>query len=381
MLEQIIIGLLIVTIVLMLYFNLSKGDNQEDFNIQAIKDVQVEIKEKIIERDTLDLESIEKAKLSSETEAKILREELKDLKELIEKERKHRGEAYGSISENVKLLQEQYKGLELSATKLSSALSDNSMRGNWGEVQLRRVIEHSNMLRHADYVEQKTIEAKDGSKQRPDVIINMPGGRQLVIDSKAPGRLLDAYDSKDPDEKEKLMGQFADDVWETVKSLGQKSYQDSIKDKSGNKVSPDFVIMFMPGEHMLQIALLYRPTLWEEAVEKNVILASPYILLALLRSVFYSWQQEEKNHNAEKILEVTEDLADRIDTFIGHVEGIGKGLQSSINSYNKTVGSYNRRLLPAQEKLNELKGSNENFLEMKDIEDSPRVIQEKLKTE
>ena len=381
MLEQIIIGLLIVTIVLMLYFNLSKGDKQEDFNIQAIKDVQVEIKEKIIERDTLDLESIEKAKLSSETEAKILREELKDLKELIEKERKHRGEAYGSISENVKLLQEQYKGLELSATKLSSALSDNSMRGHWGEVQLRRVIEHSNMVRHVDYVEQKTIEAKDGSKQRPDVIINMPGGRQLVIDSKAPGRLLDAYDSKDQDEKEKLMGQFADDVWETVKSLGQKSYQDNIKDESGNKVSPDFVIMFMPGEHMLQIALMYRPTLWEEAVEKNVILASPYILLALLRSVFYSWQQEEKNHNAEKILEVTEDLADRIDTFIGHVEGIGKGLQSSINSYNKTVGSYNRRLLPAQEKLNELKGSNENFLEMKDIEDSPREIQEKLKTE
>ena len=381
MLEQIIIGLLIITIVLMIYFNLNKDDKQEDFNIQAIKDVQIEIKEKIIERDTLDLESIEKAKLSSETEAKILREELKDLKELIEKERKHRGEAYGSISENVKLLQDQYKGLELSATKLSSALSDNSMRGNWGEVQLRRVIEHSNMLRHVDYVEQKTIETKDGSKQRPDAIVNMPGGRQLVLDSKAPGRLLDAYDSKYQDEKEKLMGQFADDVCETVKSLSQKSYQDSIKDESGNKVSPDFVIMFMPGEHMLQIALLHRPTLWEEAVEKNVILASPYILLALLRSVFYSWQQEERNHNAKKILAVTEDLADRIDTFIGHVEGIGKGLQSSINSYNKTVGSYNRRLLPAQEKLNELKGSNENFLEMKDIEDSPREIQEKLKTE
>ena len=90
--------------------------------------------------------------------------------------------------------------------------------------------------------------------------------------------------------------------------------------------------MFMPGEHMLQIALLHRPTLWEEAVERNVILASPYILLALLRSVFYSWQQEERNNNAKKILEVTEDLADRIDTFIGHVEGIGRGLQSSINS-------------------------------------------------
>jgi len=177
------------------------------------------------------------------------------------------------------------------------------------------------------------------------------------------------------------MKQFADDVWETVKSLGQKSYQDSIKDESGNKISPDFVIMFMPGEHMLQIALLHRPTLWEEAVERNVILASPYILLALLRSVFYSWQQEERNNNAKKILEVTEDLADRIDTFIGHVEGIGRGLQSSINSYNKTVGSYNRRLLPAQEKLNTLKGSSQTFLEMKDIEESPREVQQKLKTE
>ena len=137
----------------------------------------------------------------------------------------------------------------------------------------------------------------------------------------------------------------------------------------------------MPGEHMLQIELLLRPTLWEEAVERNVILASPYILLALLRSVFYSWQQEERNNNAKKILEVTEDLADRIDTFIGHVEGIGKGLQSSINSYNKTVGSYNRRLLPAQEKLNTLKGSSQTFLEMKDIEESPRDVQQKLKTE
>jgi len=381
MLEQIIIGLLLVTIALMLYFNLNQNNQQESFNIQAIKDVQVEIKDKIVERDTLDLESIEKAKLSSETEAKILREELKSLKELIEKERTQRGEAYGSITENVKLLQEQYKGLELSATKLSSALSDSSMRGNWGEVQLRRVIEHSNMVRHVDYNEQKTIEANDGSKQRPDAVVNMPGGRQLVIDSKAPGRLLDAYESKDQEEQEKYMRQFADDVWETAKTLGQKSYQDNIKDESGNKISPDFVIMFMPGEHMLQIALLHRPTLWEEAVEKNVILASPYILLALLRSVFYSWQQEERNNNAKKILEVTEDLAERIDTFIGHVEGIGKGLRSSITSYNKTVGSYNRRLLPAQEKLNELKGSNENFLEMRDIEDSPREIQQKLKTE
>jgi len=380
MLEQIIIGLLIVVIALMIYFNINNSNEKEDFNIQSIKDVQVEIKEKIIERDTLDLESIEKAKLSSETEAKILREELKSLKELIENERKQRGEAYGSITENVKLLQEQYKGLEVSANKLSSALKDSSMRGNWGEVQLKRVIEHSNMVNHIDYVEQKTIETSDGI-QRPDAIIKMPGGRQLVIDSKAPGRLLDAYESEDIDEQEKFMKQFADDVWDTVKSLGLKSYQDNIKDESGNKISPDFVIMFMPGEHMLQIALLHRPTLWEEAVERNVILASPYILLALLRSIFYSWQQEERNNNANRILEVTEQLAERINTFIGHIEGIGKGLKSSIKSYNKTIGSYNHKLLPSQKRLNKLKGASENLIEKEEIDELPREVQQKIKTE
>nr|AIF01409.1 DNA recombination protein (FLOT) [uncultured marine group II/III euryarchaeote KM3_147_B09] len=377
MLEEIIIALLIVVIGLMIYFNINRSGEKEDFNIQSIKDVQVEIKEKIIERDTLDLESIEKAKLSSETEAKILREELKSLKELIENERKQRGEAYGSITENVKLLQEQYKGLEVSANKLSSALKDSSMRGNWGEVQLKRVIEHSNMVNHIDYVEQKTIETSDGI-QRPDAIVKMPGGRQLVIDSKAPGRLLDAYESEDIDEQERFMKQFADDVWDTVKSLGLKSYQDNIKDESGNKISPDFVIMFMPGEHMLQIALLHRPTLWEEAVERNVILASPYILLALLRSIFYSWQQEERNNNANRILEVTEQLAERINTFVGHIEGIGKGLKSSIKSYNKTIGSYNHKLLPSQKRLNKLKGASENLIEKEEIDELPREVQQKL---
>tara|TARA_Y100000814_G_scaffold164905_1_gene120562 strand:- start:194 stop:1336 length:1143 start_codon:yes stop_codon:yes gene_type:complete len=379
MLEEIIIILLVVVIGLIVYFNFNNNSDKEDFNIQSIKDVQVEIKDKIIERDTLDLKSIEKAKESSESEAKILREELKSLKELIENERKQRGEAYGSITENVKLLQEQYRGLELSANKLSSALKDSSMRGNWGEVQLKRVIEHSNMVNHIDYIEQKTIETPNGI-QRPDAIVKMPGGRQLVIDSKAPGRLLDAYDSDNIDEQEQFMKQFADDVWDTVKSLGLKSYQDNIKDENGNKISPDFVIMFMPGEHMLQIALLHRPTLWEEAVERNVILASPYILLALLRSVFYSWQQEERNNNANRILEVTEQLAERINTFVGHIEGIGKGLKSSIKSYNKTIGSYNHKLLPSQKRLNKLKGDSENLIEKEEIDELPREVQQKLET-
>ena len=378
MLEQVIIGLLVVIIGLIVYFNNRENNNEKDnFNIQSIKETQTEIKDKIVERDALDLKSIEKAKESSEAEATILREELKKLKELIEKERDQRGTAYGSITQNVTDLKEQYKGLESTANKLSSALKDSSMRGNWGEVQLKRVIEHAHMVNHIDYVEQKTIETTSGI-QRPDAIVKMPGGRQLVIDSKAPGRLLNAYESEDKEEQDILMKQFAEDVWDTVKSLGKKSYQDNIKDDNGNKISPDFVIMFMPGEHMLQIALLHRPALWEEAAQKNVILASPYILLALLRSVFYSWQQEERNNNANRILEVTEQIAERMNTFINHVESIGKGLNSSIRSYNKTIGSYNRKLLPAQRRLNKLKGSSENLMEIEEIDENQREIQQKL---
>ena len=202
MLEETIIGLLVVIIGLIVYFNnKDEKNNEEDFYIKSIKETQAEIKDKITERDALDLKSIEKAKESSEAEATILREELKELKKLIEKEREQRGTAYGSITQNVNDLKEQYKGLESTANKLSSALKDSSMRGNWGEVQLKRVIEHSNMVNHIDYVEQKTIETPSGI-QRPDAIVKMPGGRQLVIDSKAPGRLLNAYESDDIDEQE-----------------------------------------------------------------------------------------------------------------------------------------------------------------------------------
>ena len=364
-----LIGIAVLIVIgLTIYFR------KDDFDLRSIKELQVEIKEKIVERDTLDLKSVEKAKESSKEEAKILREELKTLKKLVEQEQKERAEAYGSITENVGLLYEQYKGLETSAHKLTSALSDSSMRGNWGEVQLRRVIEHSNMIKHVDFIEQSTVETSDGSTQRPDVVVNMPSGKKLVIDSKAPGKLLKAYETEVESERDEIMKEFADDVWATVKHLSRKKYQDNIKDAAGNQISPDFVIMFLPGEYMLQIALYFRPELWEEAVGKKIILASPYILLALLKSVFFSWKEEEQEKNSQKILLQTSEIVDRIRVIMSNFEDVGRGLTKSIKSYNKTIGSYNRRLLPARERLDKLRGSEDELLELDGVEEETRKL-------
>ena len=358
----------LIAIALATYFR------KDEFDLRSIKDLQVEIKEKLVERDALDFQSLETAKKSSEEKTKIMREELKTLKKLVEEEKEQRGKAYTSITENIRQLHEEYKGLQTSSTNLVAALKDSTMRGNWGEVQLQRVLELSNMVKHVDFDPQKTIEAEDGSMQRPDAIVNLPGGKQLVIDSKAPGKLLEAYESENEDDKEEYMKQFADDVWETVKLLGKKKYWDSLEDKSGNKLSPDFVIMFMPGEHMLQIALFHRPALWEEAVERKVILASPYILLALLRSISYSWQQEERSRNTDKILQVSDEVVKRVEVLMKHLGGVEKGMKNSLNSWNDAIKSYESRLLKSREKLQDLKGEASDLKRIETIDDSPKKL-------
>jgi|TARA_Y100000031_G_scaffold22561_1_gene23640 DNA recombination protein RmuC len=365
---------LLLGIVVLIAIALATYFRKDEFDLRSIKDLQVEIKERLVERDALDFQSLEKAKKSSEEKTKIMREELKTLKKLVEEEKEQRGKAYTSITENIRQLHEEYKGLQTSSTNLVAALKDSTMRGNWGEVQLQRVLELSNMVKYVDFDPQKTIEAEDGSMQRPDAIVNMPGGKQLVIDSKAPGKLLEAYESENEDDKEKYMKQFADDVWETVKLLGKKKYWDNLEDKSGNKLSPDFVIMFMPGEHMLQIALFHRPALWEEAVERKVILASPYILLALLRSISHSWQQEERSRNTDKILQVSDEVVKRVEVLMKHLGGVEKGMKNSLNSWNDAIKSYESRLLKSREKLQDLKGEASDLKRIGTIDDSPKKL-------
>lgn len=367
MLEEIIIALLIVVIALMIYFNVNRGDEKEDFNIQSIKDVQVEIKNKIIERDALDLKSVEDAKKYSESEAKILKEQVKSLKELVENEQKERGKAYGDVSKDIEKLDKEFEGLKNIAIQLHSSLKGDAKRGNWGEIQLRQILEHANMIKHVDFIEQYYMKDEEtGKPLYPDVLVKMPNQKQLLIDSKAIGKLLQEYGVNDINEEDKLESEkrFADDVSNTMNRLSQKDYRNNLKDNNGNKLTPDFIIMFMPGEYHLQIAMLNKPELWEKSLEKKIILASPYILLALLKTVFYSWQQDERNSNTEKILKTTRIVSKRITKLIEHVENVGDGLKQTVDSYESLVGSYNDRLLPSRKELNSLSGSQQSLLEL-----------------
>jgi DNA recombination protein RmuC len=362
MLEEIIIALLIIVVFLLVYYNNNKGKS----DIEPLERLQLNTIQALEKRDTLDLKSIEDAKKSSEGEAKILKEQVKVLKELVEKEQKERGKAYGNVSKDIESLDRQFEKLENVAIQLHSSLKGDAKRGNWGEIQLRQILEHANMIKYVDFIEQYPIKTEDGKTQYPDVLVKMPSEKKLLIDSKAIGKLLKNYGQNDLSDEEKLDSEkrFAEDVADTMGKLSRKKYRDNLKDNNGNKLTPDFIIMFMPGEYHLQIAMLHKPELWEVSLDKKIILASPYILLALLKTVFYSWQQDERNSNTEKILKTTREVSDRITKLIEHIENVGDGLRKTVDSYESVVGSYNEMLLPSRRKLNSLDGSQETLLEL-----------------
>jgi len=362
MLEEIIIGLLIIVVILLVYFNNNKGNT----DIESLERLQLNTIQALENRDTLDLKSIEDAKESSEGEAKILKEQVKVLKELVEKEQKERGKAYGNVSKDIESLDRQFEKLENVAIQLHSSLKGDAKRGNWGEIQLRQILEHANMIKYVDFIEQYPIKIEDGKTQYPDVLVKMPSEKKLLIDSKAIGKLLKDYGQNDLSDEEKLDSEkrFAEDVADTMGKLSRKKYRDNLKDNNGNKLTPDFIIMFMPGEYHLQIAMLHKPELWEVSLDKKIILASPYILLALLKTVFYSWQQDERNSNTEKILKTTREVSDRITKLIEHIENVGDGLRKTVDSYESVVGSYNEMLLPSRRKLNSLDGGQQTLLEL-----------------
>ena len=363
MLEEIIIGLLILVVILLVYFNQDKNIN----NVETLERLQVDTIKALEKRDTLDLDSIEEAKKSSESEAKILKEQVKTLKELVENEQKERGKAYGEVSKDIEKLDKEFEGLKNVAIQLHSSLKGDAKRGNWGEIQLRQILEHANMIKHVDFLEQYYMkDGETGKPLYPDVLVKMPNRKQLLIDSKAIGALLQEYGINDLNEEEKLKSEkrFAEDVSNTMDKLSMKNYRDNLKDDNGNKLSPDFIIMFLPGEYHLQIAMLHKPELWERSLHKKIILASPYILLALLKTVFYSWQQDERNNNTEKILKTTREVSERITKLIEHIENVGDNLSNTVKSYESVVGSYNTMLLPARKRLNSLSGSQQNLLEL-----------------
>ncbi len=259
---------------------------------------------------------------------------------LLEQQRQR---AYGEIHKELELSRLTNEGLSRQTGSLASALKGEShTRGRWGEIQLRRVIEMAGMLPHCDFEEQHTIPGEDGSILRPDVIVKLPGNKSIVIDAKVSlsGYLRAHEEGADDDARRAGMTDHARQVRDHVQRLSQKAYWRQLPE------TPDFVVMFMHDESSLSAALAVDKDLYEHALANHVVLATPTTLIAVLRATHYGWQQERIAESAREISDLGRERYKRLSTMGAHVSKLGRSLDGAVKSYNETVGSLERQVLP-----------------------------------
>jgi DNA recombination protein RmuC len=264
---------------------------------------------------------------------------------------------FGSLRQYLNDMREAHGALQRETRNLVRALSKPQVRGQWGEITLRRLVELAGMTQHCDFEEQVHV-AGDERAQRPDMIVHMPDGRDLVVDVKTP---LDAYlaavEAQTDEERGLALRRHAQHVAERVRLLSSKNYAAQFP------TAPQFVILFIPGDQFLSAALDQQPELLESAMRSGVILATPSSFVALLKAVHYGWQNVRLAEGAEQVRKLAEDLYGRLGTFRGHLVKVGAGLESSVRAYNAAVGSLERNVLPGARKFTELGVRGERPLE------------------
>jgi DNA recombination protein RmuC len=300
--------------------------------------------------------------LDPETLLAPVREQMSNLQRALNETRQQAAESQGTMLEQLRQvsvqnvqLYEQGKQLGLATTQISTALQGTGVAGDWGELQLRRTVELAGLTENVSFVDQEHITTLDGAK-RPDIIVNLPNGRRIVIDAKAP--LVDFENSPDASKKQ------ADALAAHVKALAGRNYSGIVEG------SIDFVVLFVPTEGIMATALGERPALSEEAIRQRILLATPMTLLAMLRAVEYGWRQVAQAENAAQIAKEGGELWDRLATFVDHFNKVGSGLKTAIDNFNAAAGSLERTVRPQAKRMREL-GVSTN----KELHDTPELSQ------
>ena len=277
-----------------------------------------------------------------------VREALQKTHEQIARIEKERAESFGALRSSIESVALGQVTLQRETRNLVTALRRPEVRGQWGEMTLRRLAELAGMVERCDFFEQVHVPGEDGSL-RPDMIVNMPDGRQIVVDVKTP---LDAYltaaEATTDEDRDLALRRHALAVQERVRQLSQKAYWSQFEQ------SPDFVVLFIPGDQFLSAAVAEVPSLLEDAIRQHVIIATPTSFVALLKAVAYGWRQNALAENAQRIQELGEDMYKRLATFTTHIGKVGRTLGQSVEAYNAAVGSLERQVLPGARKFTEL---------------------------
>ena len=277
---------------------------------------------------------------------KPVREQLEKFQVNVQAMEKSREGAYRSIHEQVKHLAEGQVRLHTETGRLAQALRQPGMRGRWGEYQLRNVLEMAGMTKHVDFVEQQTQRGDDGAL-RPDVILRLPGGKSIVIDAKTPlEAYLNAAEAEDEAKRAEHLRAHVRHLRGHMRALASKEYWQALTTDT-----PDFVVMFVPGEAFVSVAMERDPGLFEDAVANRVLISSPTTLIALVKAVAYGWQQEKLAENARDIAAAGRELYDRVKTFGSHMERVSRSLRQTMEHFNRSVGSLEGRVLPSARRL------------------------------
>jgi DNA recombination protein RmuC len=270
-----------------------------------------------------------------------LKEKLTRVDEQLLKLDQERRESRGRLEAQLRTLTETGEKLRTETGALVTALRKPNTRGQWGQMQLRNVVELAGMVRYCDFVEQSPL-GGDDAVLRPDLVVSMPGGKRVVVDAKAPLQgVLDAYEARDDEEREQHLHAHARLLRKHVKALADKAYWNQLDS------APDFVVMFLPGEHLYGAALEADPKLIEDAMARRVLITTPTTLLAMLHAIAYGWQQERVAESAQAVSELGRELHGRLVKLSNLISTLGTRLNSTVRAYNEAVGSYEARVMPA----------------------------------